>query len=318
MLFIVFFSWCFWLWTSAHDRNSATVIKTFWARLVVSLQMSMEDYSFFVMTSYRGFHWNMVRFMVSFFECLICYLLFLVVVSAWVIWSWTVANDWFSAAVIQAFQRISFFCKWFCETVHFLMTNFRGFQWNLVRCMISSLGCLLFFMLLIFFHDVFGYELRPMTGLALPSSKLFKRVLLFLCKWVWKTNIFLMSSSRGFQWNLVRFMISFFECLLCFLLFVVVLFSSFFGPELWQMTELALLLIQAFQRFSFLCKWVWKTSKFFVMTDYSVFQWGLLRFMILFLGCLIFYILFIVFVSWRFLLWFSAHDRVSATVIKSF
>ena len=118
--------------------------------------------------------------------------------------------------------------------------------------MISFLGCLIFIYCLLFlFHDVFGYELQRMTGLALPWSKLFKRVLFFLCKWLWKTNIFLMTSSRGVQWNLVRFMISFFECLLCYLLFVVVLFSSFFGTELWQMTELALLWFRLSSAFLF-------------------------------------------------------------------
>ena len=131
-------------------------------------------------------------------------------------------------------------------------------------------------------------------------------------------SFFVMTNCRGFHWNL-RFVISFLECLICYLLFVVVLFSAFFSWS-WTLANdwISATVIQAFQRFSFLCKWVWKTSKFFVMTDYSVFQWGLLRFMILFLGfwyciyCLLF------FVSWCFLFWTSAHDRVSATVIKSF
>ena len=113
-------------------------------------------------------------------------------------------------------------------------------------------------------------------------------------------SFFVMTNCRGFHWNL-RFVISFLECLICYLLFVVVLVSAFFSWS-WTLANdwISATVIQAFQRFSFLCKWVWKTSKFFVMTDYSVFQWGLLRFMIFFLGCLIFYILFIVFCSMMF------------------
>ena len=151
----------------------------------------MEDYYCFVMTDCCGFHWNLVSCTPSYPKCLLCYLLF--VVSAWCIWSWTLTNDWFSATVIQAFLRISFFCKWVCKTVHFfVMTNCHGCQWNLVRSMISFLGCLILNMLFIFFlFYVFGFELRAMTGLALSWWKSFKRVSWFLCKWVWKTILVL-------------------------------------------------------------------------------------------------------------------------------
>ena len=111
----------------------------------------MEDYYCFVMTNCCRFYCNLVRFTIYYLKCLICYLLFFVV-SPWFTWSWTLTNDWFSATVIQAFLRISFFCKWVCKIFHFfVMTYCRGFQWNLVRSMISFLGCLIFYMLFFVF-----------------------------------------------------------------------------------------------------------------------------------------------------------------------
>ena len=150
----------------------------------------MEDYSCFVMTNCGGFHWNMVRLIISFLECLICYLLFVVVVvSAWVIWPWTLANNGFSAAVIQASQHFSLLWKAVWMTTNFLWcliiavsSEFWQDLWVHSLFVWYSLCCLL-----MLFTDVFGFELRPMTGLALPWSKVYKRVSLFLCKWVWKT-----------------------------------------------------------------------------------------------------------------------------------
>ena len=133
-----------------------------------------------------------------------------------------------------------------------------------------------------------------MTGLALPWSKVFKCVLLFLCKWVWRLLFFCNDQLSRFPLKSGKI----YDFLLWMSIMLFAVCCSFF-VFFWSWTLandwISATVIQAFQRFSFLCKWVWKTSKFFVMTDYCVFQWGLLRFMILFLGCLIFYILFIVF-----------------------
>ena len=105
------------------------------------------------------------------------------------IWSELLASDRISAAVIQAFQRFSLLWKAVWKTTNFLWCLIIAVSsWFWQDLWFHSLGvwCSLCCLLMLF-HDVFGYELRPMTGLALPWSKVYKRVPLFLCKWIWKT-----------------------------------------------------------------------------------------------------------------------------------